>query len=45
MRVCNSKLYMTEYVLSKLTSILQSMARNLSFRDLSYAPNYVYVFS
>ena len=45
MIVCNSKLYMTGYVLSKLASILQPMARLLSFHDLSYAPNYVYAFS
>ena len=41
MIVCNSTLYMTEYVLSKLTFILQSMARLLSLHDLCYAPKRV----
>ena len=45
MIVCNSKLYITGYVLSKFTSILQSMARLLSFHVLSCALNYVYVVS
>ena len=29
----------------KASSVLQLMARLLSFHDLSYAPNYVYAFS
>ena len=41
MIVCNSTLYMTEYVLSKLTFILQAMARLLSLHDLCYAPKRV----
>ena len=45
MIVCNSKLYMTGYVLSKLVSILQSVASLVSFHDLSNAPNYIDVFS
>ena len=45
MKVCNSKLYMTGYVLSKSTSVLQLMARLLSLHVLSYALNYVYAFS
>ena len=39
------KHYMTGYVSSKLTSIMQSMTRLLSFHDLSYAPSYIYAFS
>ena len=44
MIVCYSKLYMTRYVLSKLTYILPDF-KTLSLHDLNHVPNHVYAFN